>query len=64
MNDNEWQKLISAARAQGWTIEVRRNSHLKWVSPDGKSVFTSSTPSDHRAVKNARRDLRKAGLMV
>ena len=66
MNDSEWQKLINAALEQGWTIEPKKKCHLKWTPPHagGPVVFTSATPSDYRAVRNARSDLRRAGLII
>lgn len=54
--------LAKAARAQGWVIEHTRNGHLAWRSPAGVTVYTPSTPSDHRGVLNTRRDLRRHGL--
>lgn len=45
---------IDAAKARGWTATLTRKGHIKLTHPchPGKSVFTSSTPSDPRATKN------------
>lgn len=54
------QKALDA----GWRIEKgHRGSHLKWYPPDPDKDFivTSSSPSDHRALKKIRRDLRVRG---
>lgn len=57
-----WKK---AARKQGWAVEGGGGRHLKWLHPDGETmVVTSATPSDHRALMNARSDLRRAGLDI
>lgn len=48
----------------GWDNEQRNNSHMVYVGPDGQKVFTSLTPSDHRAQKNIERDLRHAGADI
>ena len=60
------QLLIKKARKQGWTVEVTRGSHLKWLSPDGEGgpYFSSSSPSDHRAIKNMEKDLARRGLVL
>lgn len=59
----EIRAAIDAARAEGWTVEpTKNNSHIKMISPSGRVVFISGSPSDHRAMKNALGDLRRAGL--
>jgi hypothetical protein len=51
------------ALALGWRILPLKSGHERWLSPDGKTqVLVSGTPSDHRAMKNALADLRRAGL--
>ena len=57
-----YRELARHALQQGWTISRTSGSHLRWRSPIGKVVFTGSTDSDWRSVKNARADLEKAGL--
>lgn len=54
--------LHDLATAQGWTVTVRRNGHLRWRHPSGAQVFTSATTSDWRAVHKIKRDLRNNGL--
>jgi hypothetical protein len=56
-------QLMQEAKTQGWTIERRKNGHLKWVSPMGYVVFTSFTPSDPRAINNVIQDLRVGGFI-
>lgn len=63
----ELKELIDVARKHGWTVtKARRRNHLKFVSPDKDvpMIHAAATPSDHRAVKNIRAWLRKAGLDV
>jgi hypothetical protein len=64
---------IKAAEAAGWTVEMTKNCHVKFSPPPGARdrsgspagpVFTGSTASDHRAVKNLRAQLRRSGLDV
>jgi hypothetical protein len=43
---------------------VSNGGHLKWIAPNGKVVFTSSTPSDGRALKNIQSNLKAAGLII
>lgn len=56
--------LISLAKDQGWEHSRQSNGHHKLVSPDGKVVGMSGTPSDYRAVKNFRMQLKRAGLRI
>ncbi len=59
------QDLIKIAISEGWVVELKpRSSHYKWVSPRGEIVFTSSTPSDRRALERIQSDLRRSGLDV
>jgi hypothetical protein len=60
----ELQPIRDAAIKQGWTIEIRNNSHMKWVSPEGKQFFTAATPSDRRGIKNHISMLKQAGLVL
>ena len=59
-----YQDLLEIAASQGWTLERRTNNHLRWISPTGTKVFSSGTPSDHRAVQNLKKDLKKNGLNI
>lgn len=60
---SDLKALQRTATRAGWRVEVTRHNHLRWKSPDGKHVyFTASTPSDHRAIRNIRSELRKRGL--
>ncbi len=62
----ELKQLIRIAREQGWKVEPTRKGHW-WFRPpnpaDGQ-VLVAGTPSDHRALKNAKAKLRQAGLDV
>jgi predicted RNA binding protein YcfA (HicA-like mRNA interferase family) len=60
----EVQELIKQAEAQGWVVQQSSGGHLKWLSPMGGFVFSSSTASDYRAVKNITRDLKAYGFIV
>jgi hypothetical protein len=60
----ELKLLLELASDQGWQIEKRNNNHYKLIAPNGKVVFTSSTPSDRRAIENIKRDLRSGGLVI
>ena len=62
----QYKQLERAALEQGWRIRASiKTQHKLWFSPDGKTIVTTgNTPSDHRAIKNARSMLRKGGLNV
>jgi len=54
------KRLIAEAQALGWAVQRTRGGHLKFVRPGYRTRFFSSTPSDHRAWRNALADLRRA----
>ena len=58
------KSLLELAKKQGWEVERNKNNHIKFLSPSGGIVFVSSTPSDHRALENIKRDLRVNGLVI
>lgn len=60
----ELNTLLQLAVDQGWRVERARNNHYKFYAPNGNIVFVSSTPSDHRALNNIKRDLRINGLII
>jgi len=56
--NRDLRNLIELAQAQGWVVERRNNNHLKWTSPTGYVVWSASTPSDRRALRNIARYLK------
>ena len=65
-NRKELKRLIRIARAQGWTVEATRKGHWWFRPPDPTAgqVLVAGTPSDHRALRNAKAKLRQAGLDI
>lgn len=61
-NRKELRELMIAAKKQGWGIVV--NKHIKWIPPAGGPYFSSTSPSDWRALRNLKRDLSKRGLKI
>lgn len=45
----------------GWRVIYRRSGHYLVINPEGERCFMPSTPSDRRAVLNARAHLRRLG---
>lgn len=58
----EVQRLVTAAGRYGFTPEVE-SGHVK-LRRGSELVVMPSTPSDHRALKNARAELRRRGVNV
>jgi hypothetical protein len=60
----ETRQLIVALHQQGWTTNHHRK-HVKATPPCRccPMVTFGSTPSDHRAMKNAVSQLRKSGFV-
>lgn len=58
-----YRKLARAAVRSGWRIErTGRSGHVAWISPEGRTVFAPTSPSDFRSYKNVITKLRHAGL--
>jgi predicted RNA binding protein YcfA (HicA-like mRNA interferase family) len=55
--------LQELVEVHGWRVVRTKSSHWQCYSPDGKTiVWHSSTPSDYRATKNFKAELRRAGV--
>lgn len=54
------QLLDRLSRHPGWSYVLRRSGHYRVAGPRGV-YFTGSTPSDSRALRNLRSDLRRMG---
>lgn len=62
MNARIWlAELIALARAHNATVERTRGGHLRIRLPNGATVHTSATPSDHRVYQNTPRRPSPAG---
>lgn len=63
--DKETERLIRAARRDGWEVSITGSGHIRFRSPDPgvPLIFGSLTTSTHGA-RALRRDLAKAGLEV
>lgn len=53
--------ILGTIELQGWNTEITNGGHWKLAGPDGQLVFTSTTPGDHRSLKNLRGQLKRAG---
>jgi hypothetical protein len=51
--------LIKLAAELGYSAEPTAGGHIRFVHPSGALVHSASTPSDHRALRTARADLRR-----
>jgi hypothetical protein len=60
----ELRPTAQQARKAGWTVTHTRNGHLAWKPPTGQTVYSPSTPSDHRSVANVLGKLRRSGLKL
>jgi len=61
-NRKELDKIIKAVVSCGWTVDKTKSCHYRFTAPNGDFFFTSSTPSDVRALHRIRSDIRKLGL--
>ena len=61
----EIREFIKEVEKQGWTVVKTNGDHLKWISPTGDFVISSSTPSDRRRFfMQLNKDLAKKGYIV
>lgn len=56
--DNDIDKFVRQLIHGGWEY-CMGGRHGKLISPDGRTMPVPLTPSDHRAFKNFKRDIRK-----
>lgn len=60
---SDWEQLKKLAERQGWQVERTKRGHYKWFAPDNHTIIVSgSTISDHRAIKNQKARMRRAGF--
>jgi hypothetical protein len=63
----EIMPLVKAARAAGWTVTRTERGHIKFMPPSGSAwpmYHCGGTPSDHRALKNAKAFLRQCDVDI
>jgi hypothetical protein len=53
-------QLLAQARNRGWTIDHTRNGHWRLRGQNGDLLFTGSSPSDWRSIRNLRSDIMRA----
>jgi len=60
----DFKDIRKEAEKQGFTVELTRGSHWKFIPPDETLpiVHAAGTPSDRRALDNLIGRLRKSGL--
>ncbi len=57
MSKNQLKDLM---KINQFTLKRSTGKHLIWKHFGGATVTTAKTPSDHRALKNIERDIRRA----
>lgn len=57
-----WRELVNAAVRQGWTFGRRTKHGQQLISPAGDVIMLSGSPGSQRSYRNAKADLRRAGL--
>jgi hypothetical protein len=57
---SSWRRAVEdLAAVHGCKVERTRGDHLRISHPSGWFVFTSSTPSDHRALRHVAAAIRR-----
>lgn len=60
--DKDTEKLIRAARKQGWDVSVTRGNHIKFVPPGCGGIIFGSLTGSVTGQRKLGAQLRKAGL--
>lgn len=58
-NKKDLNELIRRGQREGWQVTKLKASHFKWVHPWGGMFFTSSSPSDRRAIRIIEKEIAK-----
>lgn len=60
------QAIVEMVIRQGWAVSLSGRTHWRLCPADKRYAvqFISFTPSDHRAIKNIKCQLRKAGAIL
>jgi predicted RNA binding protein YcfA (HicA-like mRNA interferase family) len=59
-SNKELKKILREAELRGWAFERKSGRHIKGKHVDGVTSTTISvSPSDHHAIQNIKRDLKK-----
>lgn len=64
MSRKDISVLLDAARAQGFTVRLRRSGHYRVTAPSGATATVPATPSGGRSVANTRAALRRIGAVL
>jgi predicted RNA binding protein YcfA (HicA-like mRNA interferase family) len=57
---HDLKQQLRQAEAHGWRVQPTRGGHWRLLHPDGGIIVMSSTPSDCRALRNMRAQMRRA----
>ncbi|MEQ8717739.1 MAG: hypothetical protein RIE08_09020 [Acidimicrobiales bacterium] len=58
------KKVLRKLKDFGLEVEWAGSGHIKVRCPNGRMVVGSSSPSDHRAMKEFAADLRRNGVEI
>lgn len=59
IKNSDMRELVKFAEGIGYSVELTKNKHLKFILPGNSPIFTSSTPSDYRSWTNCKARLKR-----
>ena len=59
MSNKDFKQFKKQLSAAGADFQIRNSGKGVIILPDGRKYFCPATPSDHRAIRNIRADLRR-----
>ena len=58
-NSKDIRSLARNSKTNGWTTSMTGSGDLRWDHPSGAFLFSATTPSDRRSIKNLRVQMRR-----
>lgn len=63
--DPDVEKWAKQARKQGWNVQITNNNHIKWINPEGQTVYVSAlTFRSSHSIHRLRKILQSHNLSV
>lgn len=60
---SEFRAIVKIAKKYGWRVDITKNNHIKFLSPDGQTtIVAGTTAGSSAAFAKLKANLRKAGL--
>jgi predicted RNA binding protein YcfA (HicA-like mRNA interferase family) len=62
--DKDTEKLIRAARKQGWEVRLTKGNHIQFLPPNSREIVVASLTGSIRSQRHLRHNLSRAGMAL